>query len=134
MQIRIRQFKSTRAGQTSGAHTASPAKLISGTAVHALRPDVNTAAMFSGQTFTIGRIFAEAEERPGRVREPITKRRRKKKQAASAKQETNFGMLPGFVLSIPKSESPAVEMRAVNTPLQTKAQEELSEFDRIYPW
>jgi hypothetical protein len=121
MPVRIRILKKTHPFHTSGAYVQSPTQLISGTAVPSLAPDVNTATFFDG--IVVSRIFAS--EAPARKRGS----RREKKVSES---RANFDMMPAD--AVRQAVTQPITLRAVNTPLATKAQEEMSDFERDYPW
>jgi len=132
MPIHIRILKGTNPSHTSGANFSSPGNLISGTAVPALSAQINTAAQFSGDIITVGRIFGSTQKR-ARMLEPVAKNsssRRKKKMFETRAQ---FDMMPAYSERQPGSTQ-SVPLRAVNTPLSAKAVEEMSDFERKYPW
>lgn len=126
MSLHVRVLRKTHPMHTSGATVKSPAALISGTAVPSLAPDVNTATLFDGVVVTVfgTRTFASVT--------PVKKRssRRDKKNRAS---RVNFDMMPAYALERPAASAPVL-LRTANTPLATKAQEEMSDFEREYPW
>ncbi|HEV2113970.1 MAG TPA: hypothetical protein VGR50_07450 [Terriglobales bacterium] len=134
MEMRIRILQRTIPSHTSGAQATSVTQLISGTAVPALRSDVNTAEPFLGETLTIRRIFAEAEK-PVPPRAKAGKRIDKRAERA-AQAQVDYGMIPAFIQKESPSKPPseAVKMRSAHTPLKTKAEEELGELEREYPW
>ena len=108
--------------RTGGAPVQSAARLISGTAVPCLTPAVNTVAPFDPTIF-----FSLASTTPPKKR--TSKRARK----ASA-DRANFAMMPAYAARRELQFSESALLHAVNTPLETKAEEAMSEFERVYPW
>lgn len=132
MAFRIRIIKKTYCQPTDGAQVQSPATLISGTAAPALAPSVNTAALFGCDIITVSGIAGfekKPESRSGHI--IVTKRHSSKRSKIHSETQQNFGMMPAYSESLPSSVSLP---RTAHTPLTTKAQEELSEFEREYPW
>jgi hypothetical protein len=133
MEMRIRILRRTGPLLTAGAHVGSVSRLISGTAVPALRYDVNTAEPFLGETLIIQRIFAEAEK-PAPAKVGVRKTDKRAQKAAQAQVE--YGMIPAFIPTESQSQSRSepLAMCPVHTPLRTKAEEDMGELEREYPW
>ena len=127
----IHVVRKRRLTETSGASVESPVQLISGTAVPCLAPDVNTVASFNGvilsqrlaSTRTKGHVFSI----PAKGRTP--KRARK-----ASESRAFFGMMPADAASGSLDVGKSTLLQAVNTSLATKAEEEMSDFERDYPW
>lgn len=124
----IRIFKNTQPSHTSGADVKSPARLISGTAVPALAPEMNTAALFSGLTISVGHIFDSSHEPETKTRVPVVKRKRSKRSRKMSQERRSYDMLPVY------RDPEALLPQGLNTSLAVKANEEMSEFERKYPW
>jgi hypothetical protein len=117
-------------------HTAepqinAPVVLISGTAVPAMGPEVNTAVFFHGISITLNQIIEPSENRKVANVHVFPKRRRSKRAKRTSETRLDFGMMAPYSNWLP---NPAPLPRAVRTPLATKAQEEMSDFEREYPW
>ena len=124
-------LKSTNLHSTGGAHVQSPVTLISGTAVPALSAYVNTAILFGGVTITPKQILDFTQNRKeARVR-VVERGRRSRRAKRASETRPNFDMMPASPEWLPSSTG---LLRAVRTPLATKAQEEMSDFEREYPW
>jgi hypothetical protein len=126
MSVHVRILRKTHPMHTNGASVKSPAELISGTAVPSLAPDVNTAALFDGIVVSIlgARSFASITH---------VKTRSSKRNKKARANRTKFDMMPAY--AVPRqAEEPPLLLRTANTPLSTKAQEEMSDFEREYPW
>jgi hypothetical protein len=108
--------------RTGGAPVESPARLISGTAVPCLAPEMNTVARFDPTIF-----FSLASA-------TLPTRRTPKRQRKASDNRAKFAMMPAYAAccGLPSGESNS--LRAVNTPLARKAEEEMSELERDYPW
>ncbi len=126
MPIHIRILKSTRLSQTAGAAASSPAKLISGTAVPTLGFDVNTTALFSRDVVTVGRLLDPTK---GVVTVNKSKKGVRKHGKSVVQSRRKFEMMPAY-----SGVQQGLEMRPANTPLRAKAQEDMSDFEREYPW
>jgi hypothetical protein len=136
--VYIRILKSTHPSHTSGASSTSPAKLVSGTAVPALAPEVNTAATMAGNTISLGQIFDPGRRTwSGRLYAPVAKKKHAKKKHSGRRQQAArlaFDMMPAYSEQSPAPTVAYAVPASVNTPLSLKAEEELSEFEREYPW
>jgi hypothetical protein len=108
----------SRSQSTSGASREYPGWLISWTALPYLQ-DVNTAPPFAG----IVTFSYTAVEKP---------KSKHAKKAAEARR--NFDMMPASASGRHKKPIAADSFRTMNTPLERKAQEEMSDFEREYPW
>jgi hypothetical protein len=126
MSVHVRVLRKSHPMHTGGASVKSPAQLISGTAVPSIAPDVNTAALFDGIVVTIVGARSLASVTPVRTR---SSRRDKKTRA----NRINFDMMPAYAVQQQAAAVPLLP-RTANTPLATKAQEEMSDFEREYPW
>jgi len=123
MSARVRILKKSQPYFTAGAYASSPAQLISGTAVPSLMLDVNTATPLDGIVVT--QILASSI--------PAKKRHSRQSKKAS-ESRSNFDMMPAYAAREQVEPRQAMLLRGVNTPLATKAQEEMSDFEREYPW
>ena len=123
MSVQIRIIKKTHPLHTGGAVAKSPIQLISGTAVPALMLDVNTATLFDG--IIVSQIAVSAV--------PATKRRSRRDKRVF-ENRVNFDMIPAYAVRQQAGHADSLLLRAVNTPLAKKAEEEMSDFEREYPW
>lgn len=135
MSVLVRILKKTHPQHTGGAYIQSPARLISGTAVPALTADVSTAGVFSRESIIVSWIFASADRtKRGTGRIVVAKARGSKRARKASESRKNFGMMPAYAAAPKADSTKPVLLRAVNTSLATKVQEEMSEFEREYPW
>ena len=116
--MRVFIMSPSRSQNTTDASRQSAAWLISWTAFPSLS-DVNTAPPFAG-ILTFG-FTAEDKQRSKRA-----------KKAANTRP--NFDMMPANVARRHLEPTATKFLRTVNTPLERKAQEEMSDFEREYPW
>lgn len=126
MSVHVRFLRKTHPLHTSGAQAKSPTQLISGTAVPSLTADVNTATLFDGIAVTIfgAQSFATVTQ--------VTTRSSKRVKKAR-ENRANFDMMPAYPARQQAAAAPLL-LRTANTPLATKAHEEMSDFEREYPW
>lgn len=108
---------------TSGASVESPAQLISGTAVPCLTPDMSTATPFDGTIVTWSLGFAIP-----------AKKRSSRRERKVSEARASFAMIPAYSTRHELKKAEPSLLQAVNTPLATKAKEEMSDFEREYPW
>lgn len=135
MSVLIRILRKIHPQHTSGAQVQSPAQLISGTAVPSLTADVNTAGVFSRESIIVSQIFAFADKTKGKTGRVVVAKGRGSKRAKKVSGTcTNFGMMPAYAAGPQSTPTEPVLLRAVNTSLATKADEEMSDFEREYPW
>lgn len=108
---------------TSGACVQSPARLISGTTVPCLTPDMSTATPVDGiiVTWSLGSAIP-------------AKRRSSRRAKRVSEIRANFAMLPAYPARHELQAAGSILPQAVNTPLARKAKEEMSDFEREYPW
>ena len=108
--------------RTSGAPLESPARLISGTAVPCLTPEMNTVARYDPTIF----FHLASTTSP--------KRRGSRRAKRLSDNRANFAMMPAYAVRRDSGFNGPALPQAVNTSLAAKAGEEMSEFERDYPW
>lgn len=120
--IRVRILKKTHPQYTGGPTVQSPTYYTSGAAaVPWVSCEMNTASLFD--SIIVSERLASAS--------PAKKRSRRTRSEASETRQS-FDMMPAYATRQRSAES--ILLRAVNTPLAAKAQEEMSDFERDYPW
>jgi hypothetical protein len=130
MRIFVRILRKANPYGTGGADVKSPANVISGTAAPALGPDVNTAPLFARDDITLIPRFSIAKIHS----QPASGLVRKRKRGASKEQKTKFDMMPVYSELERQGARTTVSLRTARTSLAAKAEEEMSEFEREYPW
>ena len=121
--MRVWVVRNSQAQLTSGTVAQSPGLLISGTAVPCLITHLNTALPLDGIEITLAPAFAVRATKPSSKR---TKR--------VSERRANFDMMPASACRRYMDSAKDILLRTVNTPLGRKAEEEMSEFEREYPW
>jgi len=141
----VRKILKNHPQQTAGASLVSPTQLVSGTAAVVFVPDTNTASSFPGGLISISLRFGvkPADFVAGRREAVVAKKSSRKPKRDETGSTANAAqpahMMPAFAARAHQQKSSTFmdflrEMNSVNTPIRAKADEEMSELEREYPW
>jgi len=120
--VRVRIVRKSHPSYTDGPSMQSLTYCTSGAATAPwVTSEMNTAALFD--SIILSERLASAS--------PTKKRSRRRVRSQASETRQNFDMMPAYAI---RQSAEPILLRAVNTPLAAKAQEEMSDFEREYPW
>ncbi len=120
--IRVLILRKTHPQYTAGASVLAPTYLTSASAAVAwVGAEMNTAALFD--SIIVSKKLASASP---------AKRRSRRSRSKGFETRVSFDMMPAYAARPQGTQD--VSLQSVNTPLAAKAKEEMSDFEREYPW